>query len=227
MFDSHCHLKDTEPRSGIFRLCCSAVPSDWDKLAEAASADNSLIPCFGIHPWYPEYNSEDIIKRLEKHLSGMPSCIGEAGLDRCRPYDGQEELLVRQLKLAREMKIPAVLHCVRAYGRLLDLLNEFKPPLFLIHSYSGSPEITESFIRLGGYFSFGPALASEKNVRARRALAGVPADRLMIESEGGSLDSAYAAAAVLLGKTEEYLIGLVSDNASEFLRVLNPAPKIL
>lgn len=219
-FDAHCHPADV-PASGAARLlCCGSRPGDWPEVLALAGADRRVTPCFGLHPWFAGEAPPGWETELERLLLAVPSCAGEIGLDESRPSPRQEEAFRLQLALAARLKRPAVVHCVGGWGRLTGLLRGAGLPAFVVHAYGGSPETAAELAAAGGYFSFGWAVAEQGRKRVRAALAAVPRDRLLFESEGagrGGLGCVVAAAASLLGEKAETLAALAAANGAKFL----------
>lgn len=147
-----------------------------------------IVPSFGYHPWYLHRRTTDWLKNLVKFLDATPSGVGEIGLDRYKPdlpYDGQEEAFIAQLRLAAERDRPASIHCLQAWGRMLEILKVEPRPArgFLLHSYGGPQEMVQPFADLGAYFSFPGYYAHERKARQRETFRHIPADRLLIETD--------------------------------------------
>jgi TatD DNase family protein len=109
-------------------------------------------------------------------------------LDRwVKDYDleQQREVFVWQLRLAAERNLPASIHCLQAWGLLLDTLRAEPRPRcgFLLHSYGGSAELVGPLAELGAYFSLPGYFAHERKTHQREAFRQVPADRLLIETD--------------------------------------------
>jgi len=86
----------------------------------------------------------------------------EIGLDRwIKDHDlpDQEDVFVWQLRLAAERDLPASLHCLQAWGRLLELLQTSPRPQrgSCWHSYGGPREMVAPLAKLGAHFSI-PAI---------------------------------------------------------------------
>ncbi len=165
---------------------------DWESTRAIAATEPGVVPCFGLHPWFIAEQPPDWPDRLEEFLRATPSGIGEAGLDgsiATPALPEQTEALRIQLRLAHRLGRPVMLHCVRAFGHLLDLLRQEGPPEagFLLHSYSGAPEMVKEFAPLGGWFSISGAVLHERHKRARRALMAVPLDRLVVETDAPAM----------------------------------------
>ncbi|MBK9139981.1 MAG: TatD family hydrolase [Verrucomicrobia bacterium] len=203
LYDAHNHLQDerfagrqadlvTTCRSvGVVRMVVNgACEADWPQVAALARQYPDLvIPSFGCHPWYVQERSVRWFETLERLLATMPhAAIGEAGLDRWKvdlSYEGQEEVLLQHLRLAAARNRPISLHCLRAWGRLYDLLRAEPRPArgFLLHSYGGPAEMVPSLAALGAYFSFPGYYLHERKQRQRETFRCVPPDRLLVETD--------------------------------------------
>ena len=112
----------------------------------------------GVHPWDAEAQVD--WERLRQAAS-LPQvvAIGECGLDAMRgpALDVQEPVFVRQARLAEELGKPLIVHCVRAYGRLMELRRALSPSQpWLVHGFRGKPELARQFAALGFEISLGP-----------------------------------------------------------------------
>lgn len=205
LVDNHVHLQDSKfgddieqiiqraRRFGIAWFACNGTrEQDWPKVLDLCKRYPSIIPCFGLHPWYASQRQENWIKSLTHFLQIPGSCLGEIGLDRwIEPRDeaAQEEVFRSQLRLAKDLHRPASLHCLRAWGWLMEVLRQEKPFTagLLIHAYGGSAELIGPLADLGAYFSFAGNVLEERKVKQREALQQVPLDRLLLESDAPDL----------------------------------------
>jgi TatD DNase family protein len=156
--------------------------------ADEVTRPPMIIPSFGYHPWYIHERAADWLKTLTHFLDEVPSAVGEIGLDRWKPglsYGGQEEVFIAQLRLAAERNLPVSLHCLQAWGRMLEILRTEPRPAqgFLLHSYGGSKEMVMPFADLGAYFSLPGYYAHARKARQRETFQHVPAERLLIETD--------------------------------------------
>lgn len=200
-FDAHNHLQDDRfagrqvemlaacEQAGIARMVVNgACESDWPAVLQLARANKMVLPSFGYHPWYLHERTPRWLENLERFLDEIPSAVGEIGLDRWKPdlpYEGQEEAFVAQLQLAAERSRPVSIHCLQAWGRLLELLQKNSRPAggFVLHSYGGPVEMIPAFTKLGAFFSFPGYFLQERKLRQRETFKSVPADRLLIETD--------------------------------------------
>lgn len=201
LYDAHNHLQDERlaPYSAAIWSCVTTEPiermvvngsaeSDWDAVLKLAQQHNQIIPSFGYHPWYVKERSPEWLQVLTRCLDGVPSAVGEIGLDRwIKDHDvvDQEEVFCAQLALAAERNLPVTIHCLQAWGRLYELLRSNSRPEcgFILHSYGGPVEMVEPLAKLGGYFSLPGYFAHERKERQRETFRHVPADRLLIETD--------------------------------------------
>lgn len=185
-----------------------ACESDWDAVERWAEEQPGWVkPSFGWHPWYLHERLEGWEARLEQRLRRRRDAgVGECGLDqwilslnpgaRARYVPGlagiepvgleeQEAVLRVHLELAHQWERPLSLHCLGAWGRLLELLEAGPLPAcgFLLHSYGGSVEMMRCLVRLGGYFSFPGYFLHERKERQREVFRQVPPDRLLVETD--------------------------------------------
>ena len=162
--------------------------SDWPEVLALARDCPEVIPSFGYHPWHVKERSADWQSALVRHLEAVASAIGEVGLDRwIKDYDSeqQEQVFVWQLRLAAERNLPVSIHCLRAWGRLLEILRAEPRPCcgFLLHSYGGPQEMIAPLAELGAYFSLPGYFTHERKARQRETFKHVPPDRLLIETD--------------------------------------------
>ncbi|MGA0333396.1 MAG: TatD family hydrolase [Kiritimatiellia bacterium] len=200
--DAHCHLQDPAfaddlsevldraARFGIRRLVVNGTsPADWLRVAELASAfPDRILPQFGVHPWRVGELPGDWKAQLSALLLRFPRAgIGEIGLDtQCTdaPIQLQLEIFREQWKLAAGLGRPCTVHLIKAWPEWTLVLQSQPPPRFLLHSYSGSAEQVQSWVKAGAYFSFGGAVLRRKDSRKLlQALRAVPAERLLLETD--------------------------------------------
>ncbi len=181
-----------------------------------------LLPSYGLHPWNVGNASPHWRDTLLRTLDANPHAfIGEIGLDRwildrARPddprltglrrasLDEQRDAFTWQLRLAAERNLPVTIHCLDAWGPLIDLLRTTPLPArgFLLHAYGGSAELAREFTTLGAYFSFNgyflppsPPTAkchimydtSPRVARRLEVFRSLPLDRLLVETDAPAM----------------------------------------
>lgn len=195
-------------RAGVKRAVVNGTcEADWPDVAALAKEFPLVAPSYGLHPWDAGSRTPDWEEKLVATLDADPNAfIGEIGLDRWildrarpddprlaglrrAPLDEQAEVFLRQLDLAAERNLPASIHCLDAFGPLLDALRRARLPArgFLLHAYSGSAELAENYAALGAYFSFNGAFLEPRKTRLRELYAALPADRLLVETDAPAM----------------------------------------
>lgn len=201
--DAHNHLHDArlEPHRAAIDTALDAIglagavvngtrEDDWDAVASLVARRAGLIASFGLHPWYVRTRSARWLETLAARLdAAQPRAgVGEIGLDAWIPdHDlaDQRAVLLAQLRLAADRNLPATVHCIQAWGPLLETLRAAPLPErgFLLHAYGGPAEMVAPFAKLGAFFSFNPAhLAANKHAR-REVFRHIPAERLLVETD--------------------------------------------
>lgn len=180
------------------------LASTFPSLGKIDGCRLSLLPMLGIHPWFvscragaetpPEtaitdrgYSWKKSFQCLEKLLRENPGVgVGETGLDfsdRFANRPEQEACFAAHLDLAAKLNRPVAVHCVKAWGRLVDILKEHPAPKVILHAFGGAPELIPELIRLNCWFSFGPTVMNPKAKKVRASVVAVPEDRLLIETD--------------------------------------------
>lgn len=181
--------------------------SDWPDVVSLAREHALILPSFGLHPWNAGNATVQWRDTLHRQLDAHPrAAIGEIGLDRwildrARPDDSRlaglrraplEEQLATfrwQLELAAERNLPTTIHCIDAWGALLDTLRTARRPArgFLLHAYGGSAELAREFTALGAYFSFNGYFLGDRASAKREVFKSLPADRLLAETDAPAM----------------------------------------
>ena len=200
--DAHLHLQDdrlgphldgivTELRRwGIGRWVVAGTrESDWETVAKLAERYPEVVPCYGLHPWFIADRSEDWEATLAGYLARpKAAAVGEIGLDkwiRDHRIEEQEVIFRSQWRLAGRAGLPVVIHCLKAWGRLLEILRDEPQigPGFLLHSFAGPAEMVKEFVALGGYFSFSGYFLQERKAAVVETFRQIPIDRILIETD--------------------------------------------
>jgi TatD DNase family protein len=205
LIDTHCHL-DAERfdadraqvlerawAAGLSRIVIPAVgPTNWQSLL--ALDDARLKVGLGIHPQFlpdlPEADDEKHLAALDTLLArGGAVAVGECGLDgpseAGAPMDRQVRILRAHFALARKHRLPLLVHCLRAHPHLKRVLQEEPLPEagLLMHSYSGSKDLTPFYVKSGCHFSYAGPVTYEGARRPIEALQAIPLERLMAETD--------------------------------------------
>jgi TatD DNase family protein len=195
VIDFHCHLdlypnpaevRDECDKRGMYVLSVTTTPSAW-RQTSALSADVKRIrTSLGLHPQIAHERLNELT--LFDELLASARYIGEIGLDggpEFRPHwqtqlKAFEHILTRCSEAGGRIMS---LHSRRASRAVLDSLESF--PMAgtpVLHWFSGSPRDLDRAIRLGCWFSVGPAMLASENGQA--LAARMPRERVLTESDG-------------------------------------------
>jgi TatD DNase family protein len=207
MIDSHCHLDvarfdaDRDQvlarawAAGVTGLVIPAIgPDSWRALGDWPRRDARVQFGLGIHPQLlpalDPGDDERHLAMLESLLSeGVAVAVGECGLDgpseAGAPMERQVRIFRAHVALARKHRLPLLVHCLRAHPHLQRVLKDEAPITdgLLMHSYSGSHELTPFYLAKGCHFSFAGPVSFVEARRPLDALRSVPDERLLAETD--------------------------------------------
>lgn len=184
-------------------------------MVSAMVGDAVLPPCpcsLGIHPWQVSGGDSGIVvgnmtlaEALHEVDTAEVDAIGEIGLDYARPVPRsfQKEVFEAQLAIAHERGLPVVIHCVRAFEPVMELLVEYgMAARSVFHGFVGSRQQAMRAVTAGCSLSFGVrSFASPKTVEA---MLTVPLSKFFLETDDMAIHIAeiYAGAARLMPETD-------------------------
>jgi TatD DNase family protein len=233
MIDTHAHIDSDEfdndfsemlERSkiaGVNEIIIPAIKNcRFDKVFELTQKYDNIFAGFGVHPHHAHELNEEILGRIEKFSSnGKVIAIGEIGLDYyydfC-PVDVQKEAFRKQIKLAKESKLPLIIHNREADEDIYQILKEEQDGSLsgVLHCFSSSEEFMKKCIDLGFNVSFTGNITFKKSNLSEVVLK-TPNDRIMIET-----DSPYMTPVPFRGKRNEpSMVKLVAEKISEIKQI--------
>jgi TatD DNase family protein len=197
-----------------------------------AEENESLWATVGLHPIHASESHDDgsegtgseaeefvYEKYLELAKHNKVVGIGECGLDYFRIKDKdleiknkQKEIFLAQMKLAKEVQKPLMIHCRAAFPDLVKLLKENKSELNSVpgitHFFAGTPAEAKELLDLGFYFTFGGVITFVRDYD--EVINLIPLDRIMSET-----DAPYVTPVPYRGKRNEpsYVIEVVKKLA--------------
>lgn len=177
------------------------------------SKKEGLFAAVGLHPMnlktgvlrkkYLERNKEKMeedfnynkYKKLAKYEGVV--AIGEIGLDyywkpkttrKKKIYkDGQKELLLKQLKLAKKLDLPVIFHCRMANNDLIKLLKEnpdLRPDKAVMHCFVGNLEELKEYLNFGFHIGFnGIIFKTLEGIDFKEIIKNTPLSRMLIETD--------------------------------------------
>ncbi|MBQ6509259.1 MAG: TatD family hydrolase [Flexilinea sp.] len=205
MFDTHCHLDlphFDEDRPDVIRRARDAgfthfmIPgiefATIEKIRTIAEENDGIWFASGIHPNNAADLPEDWDERVKQDAL-HPKCraIGEIGLDHywddC-PHDVQERVFLRQLEIAAELELPAIIHCREAYDDLWPILRDWMKGgsgrKAVLHAFDGDASQAAAAVELGVMIGMGgPYTYRKKNERRIAVMESVPIGSILLETD--------------------------------------------
>jgi len=210
MLDSHCHL-DFEAfdhdRDEVIHHCQQLGVTDiivpgvtaekWPHLLDLCQNLPALHPALGLHPMFmAEHKSEHLVLLADYVEKYRPIAIGEIGLDFY--LDGhnkqnQLDLFEAQLIIARDAKLPVILHVRKAHDQTLSLLKKHQITRGIVHAFSGSQQQAQLYIKQGFLLGIGGAITHERATRLRQLFSTLPLSSLALETDAPDMPLANMA----------------------------------
>ena len=204
LVDTHCHLDVVDfdaDRAEVLMAARAAgveaivVPGidagGWDKLLGLCARDDGLYPALGLHPVYLERHRDGDLAALEHRLAtDTLVAVGEIGLDfhaKDADRDRQLDLCRAQLAIARDARLPVLLHVRKAHEEMLQLLTETPVVGGIAHAFNGSVQQARRYIERGFCLGFGGMLTFERSTRLRRLAAELPPEAIVLETDAPDL----------------------------------------
>lgn len=198
--DTHCHLFDEAFKDDYKEVIARAKENGFQKLVlvgfhksnnklafDISSEYDFIYPTCGIHPEYAsETTFEDLLELEEFIQTHNVYAIGECGLDYYWQTDNknkQKEVFEAQIKLALKYDLPLVIHSRDSIADIYDILAKYPKLRFVMHSFSGSPEMLLRFIKLGAYIGFSGPVTYKNSINPKECAAICPLDRMLLETD--------------------------------------------
>lgn len=201
LFDSHAHLDDKRfdddrdqviqraTEAGLVGILNAGACMESSARSIALAGKHALVyAAVGIHPHdAKEIKVGDYEQLADWGLTPKVVAIGEIGLDYyydLSPREVQQQVFIRQIDVARQLKKPIIIHDRDAHGDVLAMLKkEAKGMSGVLHCFSGSLEMAKEVIKLGFYISFAGPVTYAKDGKLKEVAARIPLERLLVETD--------------------------------------------
>lgn len=255
IFETHAHYDDKwydeDRKELIARLLDTDISFITNIGADLETSRNSVrlagefdrvLAAVGVHPdeiscldTLPEGESIKILKKLATDEKVV--AIGEIGLDYYEREPGTKNKTVRerqkywfleQLKLAKELDKPYVIHSREAAEDTYNILKDFGYNKGVIHCYSYSPEMAERFVKLGFYIGIGGVVTFKNAKKTKDTVKKIGLKHIVLETDSpylapvpfrgnrndsGNIKYIVEQIAELLGVSTEEVVELTFKNA--------------
>ena len=201
LVDTHAHLNDRRFAGDLDAVVERArtagiggmVVVGWDvpssrRAVELAHRYPNVWAAAGIHPHHAKDASDAALEEIERiaHDERVVA-IGECGLDFYRdlsPRDAQGAAFAAQLRLARRLELPVVVHTRDSMAQALRALHAHPLPAGgVMHCFDGTTQDARAAVDLGMHVSAAGPLTYRKNSTLAEAIAAVPAERVVVETD--------------------------------------------
>lgn len=201
LFDTHAHLDDHAfdpdrdallaalPGQGIRLLMNPGCSLATSRAACALAREHSWVyAAVGSHPDAAAEVTPEVLEEYRRLIRENPKvkAIGEIGLDyhyEDVPRNIQQEAFLAQMELAREAKLPVIVHERDAHADGMTVVRHFPEVTGVFHCYSGSLEMARELVEQGWYIGFTGVLTFKNARRALEVAAGLPLDRIVLETD--------------------------------------------
>lgn len=253
IFDSHAHYDDeafdTDREEVLLSLENGGVKTAVNVSASLNSVRRTvdlvkqypfLYGAVGVHPdEVGELNEVNFAWLKDQCSQEKIVAVGEIGLDYYwdkEQHGIQKEWFVRQLRMARELGMPVIVHSREAAADTMEILKqEYREEVpVVVHCYSYSPEMAREYLRMGYYLGIGGVVTFKNSRKLKETVKEAPLERLLLETDcpylapvpfrgkrNDSRNLTYVAEAIgeLKGVPAEEVIRVTEENAMRFYRL--------
>lgn len=234
LFDTHAHLNAEQFEEDVNEVIERAkeagvsnmiiVGFDRPTIIKAMELIEEYDFLYAAVGWHPvdaiDMKDEDLvwIESLTSHPKVV--AMGEMGLDYYwdkSPKEIQMEVLRKQIRLAKKVKLPIIIHNREATSDILTILKEEGADEVggIMHCFSGSVETAKICIDMNFYISLGGPVTFKNAKKPKEVAAEIPLDRLLIET-----DCPYLAPHPFRGKRNEpAYVKLVAEQIAEIKQI--------
>ena len=253
IFDTHAHYDDEafdEDRDSLLKsLPENGIESAVNVSSNIASVQATLAlikkypflyGAVGIHPNETGELDESRLQWLEQ-MTQMPKvvAVGEIGLDYYwdePEREIQKEWFVRQLNMARKVKLPVIIHSRDAAKDTLDIMKGEKSWEIggVIHCFSYGKEIAKEYLDMGFFLGIGGVLTFQNGKKLKEVAESAPLEQIVLETDcpylspvpnrgrrNSSLNLPYVVKALadIRHISEQEVIDITNQNAKRLYRI--------
>lgn len=256
IFDTHAHYDDDafdiDREELLASMDAGGIGTIVNSCASIDGLDNTIAlmekypfiyGAVGVHPDDAGEMTEEVlgkISRMADHEKAV--AIGEIGLDYYWHKEKEEHLIQQkwfraQMDLAREKKMPFIIHSREAAEDTLTIVKEYMQGGMyggIIHCFSYSKEIAAEYLKMGLYLGIGGVVTFENAKKLKEVVKYAPLSQLVLETDcpylapkpnrgkrNSSLNLPYVARMIaeLKGVTPEEVIAVTEENAKKIFGI--------
>ncbi|APB37804.1 TatD family deoxyribonuclease [Heyndrickxia coagulans] len=230
LFDTHVHINDEAFKDDLEATIARAREAGVEKMTVVGFDRPTIQKAMALIDQYPflyaaiGWHPVDAIDMKDEDLDWIESlahhpkvvAIGEIGLDYHwdkSPKEVQQEVFRRQIRLAKKLDLPIIIHNREATEDCVQILKEENAQEAggIMHCFSGSPETAKECIKMNFYISLGGPVTFKNAKKPKEVAAEVPLEKLLVET-----DCPYLAPHPYRGKRNEpAYVKLVAEQIAE------------
>lgn len=254
LFDTHTHLYDArfdDDREMVLETCRQVLKGWINVGSDLASTRVSIgiakanpisFASSGIHPHDAAAHSfDELAEVISLYKENEVVAAGEMGLDYYydnSPRDIQKDIFRAQLKAAKSMDMPCIIHVRDAFDDFFEITDEIDYHHGVVHCFSGTPELAKKSLDRGFYLGFGGIITFKNAQEIRDSLMLTPVSRILLETDcpylapvpwrGKRNEPAYVhhvaeKVSELKSETYENVLELTYQNAKELFKLPSSA----
>ena len=251
IIDTHCHIYNSEMenaediikealKENIFIILNGTDPKSNEEVLKLTQTYENVYAALGyFYTFSDEVTDEDILLLDNQLKNDKVIAVGEIGLDYYngrKNKDEQIELFEKMLTLAEKHEIPVIVHSRKAMQDTYDILKKHNV-VGSMHSYQGSGEMAEEFIKLGFYIGVGGTVTHKNNKKTRKMLNKIGIDHVLLETDSpylppeekrGEMNTPLNIKYIIKKIAEELdieeseVIEITAENAKRLFEITNP-----
>lgn len=228
-------------KENVKRFFIPAIDSTYTEAMlqlEKEYPDNVFL-MMGLHPTHVKENYKEELKHVEEMLTQRQFyAIGEIGIDLYwdkSTLSIQQEAFRHQIKLAKQYKLPIVIHCREAFDEIFEVLDKEKDDdLYgIFHCFAGNIEQAHQAISYNMKLGIG-GVATFKNGKIDQFLNQIDLKHIVLETDSPYLapvpyrgkrnESAYITKvleklAIIYGVTVEEIASVTTQNSKDIFKI--------
>lgn len=248
IIDTHCHIYASEMENAdqiireaaendITVILNGTDPLSNEEVLEFSRRHENAYAALGYFHSFADSITDEDISRLDRQLeSDKVVAVGEIGLDYYHGKDNKDkqiELFEKMLGLAQKHGLPVIVHSRKSIQDTFDTLKKFDVAGSM-HSYQGSAEMANEFIKMGFYMGVGSPVTHTNNKKVRNMVKSVGIGNILLETdspylppeekrgeENTSMNLKYITEkiALELDITEDDVIRITTENARKLFGI--------
>jgi TatD DNase family protein len=253
LFDSHAHYDDNRFKNDYDQVIKKAMDSgvkyilnagadirSSKKGIEIAQKHNNMHVAVGVHPHdVKDLTDKDLDVLADLCKNPKVVAVGEIGLDYYydnSPRELQKAWFEKQIDLAKNLKLPVIVHDRDAHQDCMDIIKKAAPfeNQGVFHCFAGSLEMATELLKMNFYLSVGGPVTFKNAKKTVEIIEKIPLERLLIETDcpylapephrGERNDSSYVLLvaqriAQIRNLQIEEVAKITTDNAKRLFRI--------